>query len=397
MLSVAEALARLLALVEPVGAETVALAEAGGRVLAADAVATRDQPPFAASAMDGWAVRAADAQAGARLRVIGAAPAGRAFAGAVGPGEAVRLFTGAPMPEGADAVLIQEDGDAHGAAVTLREGVAAGAHVRPRGLDFRAGARLAAPRRLSPGDVALLAAMNAPAVTVARRPRVALLPTGDELVEPGGTPREDQIVASNHYGLAALLAAKGAEPWLRPIVPDRPETLSAALAEAAAGADLVVTLGGASVGDHDLVKGALGAEGLAFYKVAMRPGKPLIGGRIGGRPMVGLPGNPVSALVCGWVFLVPVIERMLGLPGAAPPRRRARLAAPLGAGGPRDHYMRARLEAGADLPLATPFAEQDSSMLSTLSAADALLVQPAHAPALAAGSVVEVMVLRENG
>lgn len=397
MLSVSEALARLLALVAPMGTETVGLAEAGGRVLAADAVAARDQPPFAASAMDGWAVRAADATPGARLRMIGEAPAGRAFAGRLGPGEAVRLFTGAPMPEGADAVLIQEDGDAEGALVTVREGVAAGAHVRPRGLDFRAGARLAAPRRLSPGDVALLAAMNVPEVVVARRPRVALIPTGDELVEPGERPRDDQIVASNHYGLAALLAAKGAEPWLRPIVPDTAAALTAALAEAAAGADLVVTLGGASVGDYDLVKGALGAEGLAFYKVAMRPGKPLIGGRIAGRPMVGLPGNPVSALVCGWVFLVPVIERMLGLPGAAPPRRRARLAAPLGPGGPREHYMRARLEAGDDLPRVTPFGEQDSSMLSFLSEADALLVQPAHAPAQPAGTVVEVVVLRETG
>jgi molybdopterin molybdotransferase len=309
----------------------------------------------------------------------------------------VRLFTGAPMPEGADAVLIQEDGDAMGAVVTVREGVAAGAHVRPRGLDFRAGARLAAPRRLSPGDVALLAAMNVPEVAVARRPRVALIPTGDELVEPGQTPRGDQIVASNHYGLAALLAERGAEPWLRPIVPDRPEALTAALAQAAAGADLVVTLGGASVGDHDLVKGALGAAGLGFYKVAMRPGKPLIGGRVAGKPMVGLPGNPVSALVCGWVFLVPVIERMLGLPGAAPPRSRARLAAPLGAGGPREHYMRARLAPGEDLPLVTAFGEQDSSMLSFLSEADALLVQPARAPAQPAAAVVEVVLLRANG
>jgi molybdopterin molybdotransferase len=397
MLSVPEALARLLALVAPMGTETVGLAEAGGRVLAADAVAARDQPPFAASAMDGWAVRAADARPGARLRVIGEAPAGRAFAGRLGPGEAVRLFTGAPMPEGADAVLIQEDGDAEGAVVTVREGAGAGAHVRPRGLDFRAGARLKAPRRLSPGDVALLAAMNVPEVAVARRPRVALIPTGDELVEPGERPGDDQIVASNHYGLAALLAAKGAEPWLRPIVPDTAAALTAALAEAAAGADLVVTLGGASVGDYDLVKGALGAEGLAFYKVAMRPGKPLIGGRIAGRPMVGLPGNPVSALVSGWVFLVPVIARMLGLPGDPPTRRRARLAAPLGAGGPREHYMRARLAPGEDLPLVTAFGEQDSSMLSFLSEADALLVQPAHAPPAQAGTVVEVVVLRENG
>ncbi len=394
MLTVPEALERLRALVAPLGTETVGLAAAGGRVLAADAAAARDQPPFAASAMDGWAVRAADAAAGTRLRVIGEAPAGRRFAGRVGPGETVRLFTGAPLPDGADTVLIQEDAVAEGGVCTVREAPARGAHVRPRALDFAAGARLAAPRRLGPGEVALLAAMDAATVTVTRRPRVALIPTGDELVEPGAGPREDQIIASNHYGLAALLAARGAEPWLRPIVPDRAPALRAALAEAAAEADLVVTLGGASDGDHDLVKGALGVEGVAFHKVAMRPGKPLIGGRIGAVPMIGLPGNPVSALVCGWVFLAPVVDRLLGLPGEALPRGRARLATALPAGGPREHYMRARLEPGPDAPLATPFGEQDSAMLGFLAAADCLAIQPARSPALPRGTLVDILPLR---
>jgi molybdopterin molybdotransferase len=390
MLSVAEALTRILALMAPVGTEAVPLTEAAGRVLAAPVTATRDQPPFDASAMDGYALRAADAAAGARLRVVGEAPAGRRWAGRLGPGEAVRLFTGAPMPEGADAVLIQEDADRDGDAVTAREAPTPGLHVRPRGCDFPAGFRLDAPRRLSPADIALLAAMNAARVTVRRRPVVAIIPTGDELAALGDEPGPDAIIASSGHGLAALLAAHGAAPRLLPIARDSLPALRAAF-DAAAGSDLVVTLGGASVGDYDLVRDVLGAETLDFYKVAIRPGKPLMAGRIGAAPLVGLPGNPVSAMVCGHVFLRPALDALLGLPAGPLARRRAALAAALPAGGPREHYMRARLDANGAV---APFPDQDSSLQSVLSAADALLVQPAHAPALPEGAPVEIVDLR---
>jgi molybdopterin molybdotransferase len=393
MLGVAEALARVLALMAPVGTERVALAEAGGRVLAEPAVATRDQPPFDATAMDGYAVRAADATEGAALRVVGEAPAGRRWPGRLGAGEAVRIFTGAPMPDGADAVLIQEDAERAGEAVRCRLTVAPGAHVRRRGLDFAAGAGLAAPRRLTPEDVALLASMNVPAPLVRRRPRVAILPTGDELVAPGETPAEDQIVASNNFGLAALLAACGAAPDLRPVARDDAAALAAAL-EGCAGADLIVTLGGASVGDYDLVRAALGDDALAFYKVAMRPGKPLMAGRFRGAPVVGLPGNPVSAMVCGHIFLRPALDALLGLQAGPLPRRRARLAVDLDPGGPREHYMRARLSATDGELAIEPFRNQDSSVLSLLSEADALLVQPPHAPAQRAGALAEFIPLR---
>ena len=387
MLSVAEALTRVLALMRPVGVARVALADAGGRVLAEPVTAARDQPPFAASAMDGYAVRAADATPGAVLRVIGEAPAGRAWTGTLGPGEAVRIFTGAPMPQGADAVLIQEDADRDGDALRVREAPAAGAWVRPRGFDFAAGAQIAAPRRLSPADIALAAAMNAAELVVRRRPVVALIPTGDELAQPGAVPGPDQIIASSSYGVAALLARYGAAPRLAPIARDSVDSLRAAL-DAAAGADLIVTLGGASVGDYDLVREV--ADALDFYRVAIRPGKPLMAGRVGATPLVGLPGNPVSAMVCGHVFLRPALDAMLGLPAGPLPRVRARLAQDMAAGGPREHYMRAAL--GPDG--VAPFADQDSSVQSLMAQADALIVQPPDAPAAQAGEMVEIIPLR---
>ncbi len=391
MLSVAEALARLLALMAPVGVETAPLTEAAGRVLAEPVTARRDQPPFAASAMDGYAVRAVDAHAGARLRVVGEAPAGRGWPGMLGAGEAVRLFTGAPMPQGADAVVIQEDAERHDAAVTVREAASPGQHVRPRGCDFAEGFRLDAPRRLSPSDVALLAAMNAATVTLRRRPVVAIIPTGDELVEIGETPGPDAIVASSGHGLAALLAAHGARPRLLPIARDSVPSLRAAF-DAAAGADLVVTLGGASVGDYDLVRDALGEATLDFYKIAMRPGKPLMAGRLGAAPLVGLPGNPVSSMVCGHVFLRPALDALLGLPAGPLTRRKAVLAVDLPAGGPREHYMRATMAPDGAV---APFPDQDSSLQSVLAAADALLVRPPDAPPAPAGSIVEIVALRE--
>ncbi|WP_371038360.1 gephyrin-like molybdotransferase Glp [Rhodosalinus sp. FB01] len=390
MITVDEALARLFALVAPLGAEEVPLERAAGRVLARDAVADRDQPPFPASAMDGYAVAAAEARPGARFRVVGEAAAGRRFAGALGPGEAVRIFTGAPIPDGADRVVIQEDTAREGETVMLLDSLGAGPHVRPAGADFRKGDRLAAPRRLSPADAALLAAMNLPRVTVARRPEVAILATGDELVLPGERPGPDQIIASNSYALKALLEALGAEARLLPVARDTTASLRAGF-ELAQGADLVLTVGGASVGDHDLVGPVTADLGMeqAFYKVAMRPGKPLMAGRLGDATMIGLPGNPVSAIVCGHVFVAPVIRKMLGLGEAPAPRRQAPLARAVAANGPREHYMRARR---TDTGLC-PFDSQDSALLSVLAEADALLVRPASDGRRAAGEIVDFIPL----
>jgi molybdopterin molybdotransferase len=392
MLSVAEAHARLMRLFAPVGVETVPLREAAGRVLAEDAVARRDQPPFPASAMDGYAIRAADAVDGARLRVTGVSTAGAGFDGRAGPGEAVRIFTGAPVPDGADLILIQEDADREGDFVTLRPGRDTMDHIRPAGGDFRAGSRLTAPRQLTAQEIALLAAMNVDPVPVARRPVIALIPTGDELVWPGEAPGRDQIVSSNNFGLKAMLEARGAEARLLPIARDTAESLAAVFA-LAEGADLIVTLGGASVGDFDLVQKTAIAHGLTldFYKVAMRPGKPLMAGRLGAVPLIGLPGNPVSAMVCGLLFLRPAVDAMLGMPSGLPALQKARLAEDIGVNGPREHYMRATVSAGADGWLCRPFERQDSSLLSVLAAANALMVRPPHDPARQAGDLVDFL------
>ena len=394
LLSAEEALARILALMTPTGAETVTLAEAGDRVLALPVYAERDQPPFAASAMDGYAVRAADAVAGAALTVAEIIQAGGRAERPVGPGEAARIFTGAPVPEGADAVLIQEDAEREGDRIRVREAAAPGDNIRPAGLDFRAGARIEAPRRLTPAEIALAAAMNAPVLEVAKRPVIHLIATGDELVMPGARPGPSQIVSSNNFGLAALLARQGAAPVIQPVAADDAGALTAAL-DRAAEADLIVTLGGASVGDFDLVRDVFGAEGLelSFYKVAMRPGKPLLAGRVRGRAMVGLPGNPVSSMVLGHLLLRPAVDAMLGLPAAAPARIRARLGQAVGANGPREHYMRARLEETAEGPVVFPFPAQDSSMLSILAAANALAVHAPGAGAMAAGDMIDVIPL----
>jgi len=389
MITVDAALSHLFSLVAPLGVEEVPLAEAAGRVLAREVAAMRDQPPFAASAMDGYAI-AGEAVAGTTLRVIGEAAAGHGFNGRVGAGEAVRIFTGAPVPGGATRVVMQEDVTPEGAAITLGDGIGAGDNIRAAGGDFRAGQTMSAPRRLRPADIALLASMNMAFVPVHRRPEVALIATGDELVMPGEDPGPDQIIASNTFGLKALLEARGARARLLPVARDSRASLETVLG-LAAGCDLVVTIGGASVGDHDLVA-RLGPElGMerAFYKVAMRPGKPLMAGRMGDAAMIGLPGNPVSAMVCGHVFVVPMVEAMLGLGTAPAPRRTAPLAAPLPANGPREHYMRARL--GDDGIAAED--RQDSSLLSILAHADALLVRPPHDPAREAGEMVTFLPL----
>ncbi len=386
MISVAEALEQLFALVEEVDSEIVPLRNAAGRVLAKDAVAARTQPPFAASAMDGYALRATEVEPDAMFKVIGEAAAGHAFDGRVGPGQCTRIFTGAPVPEGADQVVLQEDVTRRGDLITLGHKVEAKSNIRPAGGDFKTGDTLKAPRVLSPSDIALLASMNIAEVPVARAPTVAIVATGDELVAPGEDPGPDQIIASNSYGLAALLEKHGATCRLLPIARDTEESLTAVL-ELAASADLIITIGGASVGDHDLVAPVAEKMGMerAFYKVAMRPGKPLMAGWLGAAAMVGLPGNPVSAMVCGTIFVVPLLRAMLGLGRAAAPRRRMQLAQALSPNGPREHYMRACTTAEGLIA----FDRQDSSLLSILSSADALLIRPPHAPAQPIGALVE--------
>ncbi|MFM2354323.1 MAG: hypothetical protein RLZZ528_59, partial [Pseudomonadota bacterium] len=343
----------------------------------APVVAALTQPPFAASAMDGYAITEADHQPGSSLTVIGTSAAGHGFAGPVGPGQAVRIFTGAPVPDGAARVVLQEDVTGSGNTVSLGLRLETATHIRPAGQDFRAGDLLSAPRRLTPRDLALAAAMNAPSVTVARRPVVALIATGDELVMPGESPSPDQIIASNSFALAAMAEAAGAEARLLPIARDTEASLAFTLS-LAADADLIVTIGGASVGDHDLVAKVAQGMGLdrAFWKIAMRPGKPLMAGRMGKAAMLGLPGNPVSAIVCGHLFMQPLIRALQGDPAPLPVPLTARLGADVEANGPRAHYMRARLGHQAGEVVVTPFDRQDSALLSILSDAGALLVRP---------------------
>jgi len=347
--------------------------------------------------MDGYAVRAADARLDARLRVIGAAPAGHPFAGPVGAGAAVRIFTRAPLPHGADAILLQEDATAEGGDVLVREAVTPGRWVRPAGLDFSAGEELLAPgRRLTARDIGLAAAANHPWLAVHRRPRIGILATGDEIALPGDPLPPGGIVSSNAHALAALVRALGAEPVVLPIAPDDADAI-ATLAQGARGCDMLVTTGGASVGEHDLVQKALGPKGFAldFWQIAMRPGKPLIWGRLGETPMLGLPGNPVSALVCAVVFLLPAIAVMAGLPAAPTPSAAAIAGADLAANDQREDYLRCVLS--EDGAVATPFGRQDSSMLKTLARADGLLIRTPHAPALAAGAPVRVIRLAALG
>lgn len=386
MITVEEALARVFALLTPLPGETVPLAEAAGRVMLRPAQARRNQPPFAASAMDGYALPAGAARPGAEFTVIGEAGAGHAFAGTVGEGQAVRIFTGAPVPEGAGTVVIQENVTRTGERITLGDTLGSGTNIRPEGGDFRAGDIVSAPRRLRPADLGLLAAMNLAEVAVARRPVVALVATGDELVMPGETPRDDQIIASNAYALKAMIEAEGGVARMLPIARDNRDSLSTVFG-LTEGADLVVTIGGASVGDHDIVADVASELGLsrAFYKVAMRPGKPLMAGRMGDKVMLGLPGNPVSSIVCAYLFLLPALRALMGL-GFLPPAMREGLAGvPLAANGARAHYMRARLSPGEGLPSVTPFDNQDSSLLSVLAQADALLLRPANDPARPVG------------
>lgn len=386
MISVDEALAHLFALTSPVGTERVSLSQASGRVLAADAIATRDQPPFSASAMDGYAV-AGPVSTGASYRVVGESAAGAAFSGQVTNGDAVRIFTGAPVPARCDTVIIQENVSREGDQITITDAPSS-SNIRPAGGDFRIGQSLKSPRRLSPNDVALLAAMNIPMVDVSRKPEVALISTGNELVMPGETPGPDQIIASNTFGLKALLEGIGANVRILPIARDNVASLEQAFG-LADGADLIVTIGGASVGDHDLVGQVAQQLGMQqrFYKIAMRPGKPLMAGRMGDAMMVGLPGNPVSAMVCGQVFLRPVIGAMQGLPKRKRLLLTATLAQAVAKNGPREHYMRAIVQNQK----LTAFERQDSSLLTVLADSNALLIRPPHDPAQSAGAQIQYL------
>ncbi len=396
MISVAEAVARICAAVDPVATEIVALPQALGRVLAADVPARLTHPPAAVSAMDGYAVRAADVgDPPAVLTVIGAVPAGQVFAGTVGAGEAVRIFTGAPVPDGADAIVIQENTQVEGnGRVRVLERAAPGRFVRPAGLDFGTGmVGLTAGRRLSARDLTLAAAMNVPWLTVRRRPRVAVLSSGDELVMPGDPVAPGQIVGCNGIGVSAFVDSAGGSASHLGIAADTRAALAACLADVGT-ADVLVTTGGASEGEHDLVQGVLTDLGMtaAFWKIAMRPGKPLFFGRLGHTRVLGFPGNPVSAMVCSAVFLHPLLRALQGLPDDTTTlETTARLTAAMPANDRRQEYARATLARDADGQLTvTPASKQDSSMVSRLAWADCFVVRPPHAPPEPAGADVPI-------
>jgi molybdopterin molybdotransferase len=391
LISVAQALEHVLAHAVPLPADEVPLAQADGRVLAYGLKALRTQPPADVSAMDGYAVRSADvANAPVRLKVIGEVPAGRPFTSKIGAGETARIFTGGFVPEGADVVVVQELIKRDGDWVEVQKSTVKGRNVRPQGLDFRAGdALLPAGHRLTARDLALAAGMNHPLVPVYRQPKIALFATGDELVPPGTEPGPGQIVYSNGFALAALARAEGAEVTDLGIVNDTLQATITAIRDARGlAADILVTTGGASVGEYDLVQKAFAAAGMAlsFWKIAMRPGRPLMHGRLGDMHVLGLPGNPVSSYVCSFLFLVPLIRRMSGRDDLVPPVESAVLGIDLPANDERADYLRARLKVGSDGLVATPFPVQDSSMMVPLANADCLVIREPYAPAAKAGS-----------
>lgn len=401
LLPVVEAQQRIIDAVAPLPAEQISLADGLGRVLARDVASRRDQPPMAMSAMDGYAVRAADvASLPAALKVVGYAPAGHAFDGAVGPGEAVRIFTGAPVPDGADAIVIQENTEQTDEIVRVIDGTApVGRYIRPAGLDFATGdVLLPRGKVLTARDVGLSAAMNVPWLSVHRKPRISILATGDEIVMPGDPIGRDQIVSSNALSLAAFITAQGGTPLDLGIAPDEEDGLRA-LAAGAGGSDILVTTGGASVGDHDLVQSVLGDIGLEvdFWRIAMRPGKPLMFGRIDGTFLIGLPGNPVSSLVCAIMFLAPAIRKMLGRDNLLPETGAARLGTDLPENDEREDYLRASLtrDENGDT-IATPYGKQDSSMFATIARADALVIREPFAKAAKTGTPVRFIPLKDG-
>jgi molybdopterin molybdotransferase len=400
MISVEEARDRILAALTPTSVEVVALASAWNRVTAKPVIARLTQPPADVSAMDGYALRAVDGVLNASLAVIGSAPAGHPFDGSVGARQAVRLFTGSVVPAGADGILLQEDATRDGDIVRVNEAVAAGRHIRRAGQDFSAGdVVIPAARRITARDVGLAAAANHPWLSVHRLPRVAILATGDEIAMPGEPIPPGGIVSSNSHALAALVRAAGGEPLVLPVARDE-HAVIAAVADQVLGMDMLVTTGGASVGDHDLVIEALQTRGMTldFWQIAMRPGKPLLFGRLGPTPVLGLPGNPVSAMVCAILFLLPSLSRLSGLPAAPPPVTTALLGAPVKANDQRADHLRATVTGGpGGQSIVTPFPVQDSAMLRRLAHADALILRAPHAPALAEGAQVEVIRLDSLG
>lgn len=398
LLSVNDALALVLKGIEPLEVESVPLVEAHGRVLGETLAATLTQPPFDASAMDGYAVRAADVAAlPATLDLVGEAAAGARFAGALKPGQAVRIFTGAPIPDGADTIVIQEDTEERHGRVVVKA-AEPGRHIRPRGQDFAEGETLLERGTvLGARAIILAASMNHAELPVRRKPQVAILATGDEVVPPGSKLGPDEIVSSVGYGIAALVSAHGGEATDLGIARDDPESI-ATLASTGAGADILVTIGGASVGERDLVVSALEREGLTleFAKVAMRPGRPVLFGRLGTQRLLGVPGNPVSAMVCSIVFLVPMLRAMLGVCGDEHPMAQAVLGEDLPANGPRQHYLRAISSWAEDgTRIVHPLPSQDSSLVAALNKADSLVVQAPDAPASPTGATVEILPLSD--
>jgi molybdopterin molybdotransferase len=398
LMPVAEALRQVVAGAEPLGTETVALDDAFGRVLAADLAARRTQPPADVSAMDGYALRADDtASEPAALTIIGEVAAGHPFEGVVGPGQAARIFTGGVMPDGADCVVIQEVTEREDDRVVIKRSGIKGKNVRRKGIDFSEGqVLLARGRRLDDRDLMLAASMNYPQVEVYRRPKIAIVGTGDELVMPGTEPKPGEIVYSNGFALTALARSEGAEARDFGIARDRLDDIAAHVRRARDwGADILVTTGGASVGEHDLVRKALQAEGLdlSFWRVALRPGRPMMHGRLGRLQVLGVPGNPVSSYVCSVLFLVPLIRTLSGRSDIERPRETARLGRDLPANDEREDYLRATLSVGPDGPVATPISAQDSSLMASLSRSNCLVIRPPHAPAAAAGSSCVILKL----
>jgi molybdopterin molybdotransferase len=401
LLSVEDARSRIVAAMQPVGTLSLELASALGRILAEDVVAPHSHPPTAVAAMDGYALRSADASSvPVRLKKVGAAKAGMRFDGKVPPGGCVRIFNGAMLPDGADTIALQEDAIESGDDVEISHVPRPGRHIRCAGTDFSAGQRcLAKGRLLTARDIGVIASCGYARVVVRGKPRIAVLATGDELVNPGASPGRDQIVSSNSAALAAAIAAWGGESIDLGIAPDRIEAIAAAI-DAAAGADLLVTTGGASVGEHDLVRAALATHGFVtgFWKVAIRPGKPVMFGLVGDMPVLCMSGNPVSALVCALVFLRPAITAMLGLPAKEPLFEQAVLGSPMAENHEREDYVRVRIERGADGELvALPCASQDNSMLLTLAQADGLVRRRPRAPPSPKGALIDVIVFGHLG
>jgi molybdopterin molybdotransferase len=397
LLPVADARHKIISSLKPVGSEKIELSQALGRVLAENVTARVSHPPADVSAMDGYAVCVADVSSTpTTLKIVGESAAGHPWTGEIQPGEAIRIFTGAYVPAGADSVVIQENTTADGKAVTINELPRVGKNIRPQAQDFQTGdAVLKPPRWLTARDIGLLAAMNLPEINVYRRPRIGILSTGDEIVQPGDTVGDGQIVSANGPGLCAFVKSRGGVGINLGIVSDNTEALLEAIKHAGQ-LDFLVTSGGVSVGDHDLVKKAASEGGLnlSFHKIAMRPGKPLLFGHFDQLPLLGLPGNPVSAMVCAILFLSSAIDALLGLPADAPKTIPARLTEALKANGDREDYIRAELNpCEGELPLISPLPKQDSAMIAALARASALIIRAPHALSAKSGDIVQAIPL----